>query len=349
MHKHPHGHSSSLLRVLAWESTRACTLACPHCRAAAVDCRDPEELQTEEVFAMLEAAARIGPALIILSGGEPLLRPDLEKIATRAVALGHRPVVSCNDGRLLSDERIASLAAAGIKHFSFSMHSSDRSAHDDFVRVPGTYDEALAAFSRIRKHGLSFQINTTILPANADRLPALKDWVISLKAASWHLFFIVPTGRAVENTAEVSLSQKQIDQVLRYVAAESDEWGLPVKVTCAPQYARIRMEMGKDPGSRGRSCMAGSGFAFVSYRGEVKPCGYFDLVVGNIREKPLDEIYLQSSELADMRNAEKLEGVCARCRFNRACGGCRARAFAVNGSFLAEDPNCDFTSGQAAK
>ena len=348
--EHPHSlKSDGLLRVLAWESTRACTLACPHCRAAAVDCRDPEELTTDEVKKMLESAAKIGPALIILSGGEPLLRADLEEIAAYAVELGHRPVVSCNDGSLLTDSRLASLKTAGIKHFSFSMHSGDRETHDHFVRVPGAYDHALAAFSRIREHGLSFQINTTILPSNFQHLPALKDWVLSLHAASWHLFFIVPTGRASSNSDEITLSQKQIDGVLRYVAKESDGWGIPLKVTCAPQYARIRMEMGKDPGSRGRSCMAGSGFAFVSYRGEVKPCGYFDLVVGNIREKPLDQIYTESHELRDMRSPEKLEGICGRCRFNKVCGGCRARAFAVKGSFLGEDPNCDFTSGQESK
>ncbi len=351
MHKHTHENSAKqpLLRVLAWESTRACTLACPHCRAAAVDLRDPDELDTQEAFAMLEAAAKIGPALIILSGGEPLLRDDLEEIAAKAVLLGHRPVVSCNDGSLLTETRVASLAKAGIRHFSFSMHSSVREDHDHFVRVPGAYDHALAAFARIRAQGLSFQINTTILPSNYNRLSGLKDWVLSLNAASWHLFFIVPTGRASSNSSEIVLSQQQIDEVLRYVASESDDWGIPVKVTCAPQYARIRMEMGKDPGSRGRSCMAGSGFAFVSYRGEVKPCGYFDLVVGNIREKPLDQIYIESHQLKDMRTPEKLEGVCRRCRFNTVCGGCRARAYAVNGSYLAEDPNCDFTAGQVPK
>lgn len=351
MHKHSHENlpKQHLLRVLAWESTRACTLACPHCRAAAVDSRDPDELNTQEVFSMLEAAAKIGPALIILSGGEPLLRDDLEEIAAKAVLLGHRPVVSCNDGSLLTEARIASLAKAGIRHFSFSMHSSNREDHDEFVRVRGAYDHALSAFDRIRAQGLSFQINTTILPSNYNRLSNMKDWVLSLNAASWHLFFIVPTGRAGSNSSEIVLSQQQINEVLHYVASESDDWGIPVKVTCAPQYSRIRLAMGKDPGSRGRSCMAGTGFAFVSYRGEVKPCGYFDLVVGNIREKPLDQIYIESHQLKDMRTPEKLEGVCRHCRFNTVCGGCRARAYAVNGSYLAEDPNCDFTTSQEAK
>lgn len=347
--QHPHHISaadSQLLRVLAWESTRACTLACPHCRASAVDTRDPDELTTEEAVEMLKSAAELGKAIIILSGGEPLLRDDLEVIAKKAIEFGHRPVVSCNDGRLLTDARLDSLAAAGIRHFSFSMHSELEADHDHFVRVPGTYREALLAFERIKAHGLSFQINTTVLPSNHQRLPAIKDWVVSLGASSWHLFFIVPTGRAASAGAEVTLAQAQIDVVLRYVAAESDDWPIPVKVTCAPQYAQIRATMGKDPGSSGRSCMAGSGFVFVSWCGEVKPCGYFDLVVGNIRQTPLSKIYRESEELREMRTPEKFSGVCGRCRFNRVCGGCRARAYAVNGSYLASDPNCSYYTGQ---
>lgn len=346
---HPHAQSkndSQLLRVLAWETTRACTLACPHCRASAVDNRDAGELTTAEAITMLASAAEIGPAIVILSGGEPLLRNDLEEIAQKAVEQGHRPVVSCNDGRLLTDERIKSLAAAGIKHFSFSMHSENEADHDHFVRVGGAYGEALQAFSRIREHGLSFQINTTVLPTNSRRLEQIKDWVIGLGASAWHLFFIVPMGRAAAAGSEVDLPQPEIDRVLRFVAAESDSWPIPVKVTCAPQYAQIRAAIGRDAGSRGRSCMAGSGFVFVSWKGDVKPCGYFDLVVGNVREQPLSDIYRHSAELKDMRTPEKFSGICGQCRFNKVCGGCRARAYAVNGSFLASDPNCNYSAGQ---
>lgn len=350
---HPHANRSGkqgedqLLRVLAWETTRACTLACPHCRASAVACRDAEELTTDEAIGMLTSAAEIGPAIIILSGGEPLLRDDLEIVAAKAVELGHRPVVSCNDGSLLTESRIASLAAAGIRHFSFSMHSDSEADHDNFVRVKGAYQHAMQAFARIKAHGLSFQINTTVLPTNSRRLEALKNWVVELGAAAWHLFFIVPMGRAAESGSEVDLPQSEIERVLGYVAENSDGWPIPVKVTCAPQYAQIRAGMGRDSGSRGRSCMAGNGFVFVSWRGDVKPCGYFDLVVGNIRETPLSHIYRSSSALKDMRTPEKLEGVCGVCRFNRICGGCRARAYAVTGSFMATDPNCKFSSGQS--
>ena len=302
-------------------------------------------MSTEEAKKMFRDISKIGKCLIILSGGEPLLREDLEELSLAAIDCGHRPVVSCNDGSLLTDKRLDSLQNAGITHFSFSMHAIDETEHDTFVRVPGTYQHALNAFERIKNHGMSFQINTTILPTNYNLISEFKDWVISLGASAWHLFFIVPMGRAEYETSETKLEQNKIEEVLTYVAKESDDWGIPVKVTCAPQYSRIRAELGKKPGNRGRSCMAGRGFSFVSYKGDVKPCGYFDLVVGNIRETPFDKIYSESHALRDMSTPEKLDGVCGKCRFKTECGGCRARAYAVHKSFLAEDPNCKYTSG----
>lgn len=338
------------LRVLAWETTRACTLACPHCRASAVTERNDEELSVNEAFLMLESAAKIGPAIIILSGGEPLLRDDLELIAKRAIELGHRPVVSCNDGSLLTDERLSSLKESGITHFSFSMHSENEVAHDEFVRVKGAYKNALMAFNRIKNHGMSFQINTTILPTNHKRIEEFKDWVVSLNASAWHLFFIVPMGRAAETGSEILISPDQTEAVLKYVAQNSDNWPIPVKITCAPQYSRIRAELAaanKITPKRShhghqstRSCMAGNGFVFISYKGEVKPCGYFDLILGNIRETPLDEIYTENEILRNMRSPEKLEGICKNCNYNKICGGCRARAYAVTGNYMAGDTTC---------
>lgn len=341
---------NSSLRVLAWETTRACTLACPHCRASAVTQRNDEELSVDEAYSMLESAAKIGPAIIILSGGEPLLRNDLELIAKRAVELGHHPVVSCNDGSLLTDERLCSLRESGITHFSFSMHSENEAVHDEFVKVKGAFKNALLAFDRIKKHGMSFQINTTILPTNHNRIEEFKDWVVSLNASAWHLFFIVPMGRAAETGSGILISPDETEAVLNYVAQNSDNWQIPVKVTCAPQYSRIRAELaaankitpqkGHHRHQSARSCMAGNGFVFVSYKGDVKPCGYFDLMVGNIRETPLDKIYTQNEILKNMRTPEKLEGICKDCNYNKICGGCRARSYAVTGNYMAGDTTC---------
>lgn len=342
---HPHGMGQmpkGTLRVLAWETTKACPLACPHCRASAVENRDNEELSTEEGYKMLESAAEAGKCIIIFSGGEPLLRPDLEKLAAKAVELGHKPVVSCNDGSLLTDERIKSLSAAGIKHFSFSMHSETEEGHDGFVRKVGAYKNALAAFQRIKDNGLTFQINTTVLPSNYKSLDNIMKWVISLGASAWHLFFIVPTGRAASGSDEVVLSTETTNKVLEHISDLSDRNEIPIKVTCAPQYAQLRAAKGLPSGSHGRSCMAGNGFIFVSWKGEVKPCGYFDLVVGNVREQPLANIYKESQILKDMREQTRLNGSCGICRFKTVCGGCRARAYAVNGDYMSTDPNCKF-------
>lgn len=330
------------LRVLAWETTRACPLACPHCRASAVINRDPEELTTNEASEMLDSASRLGKSIIIFSGGEPLLRDDIEELAQVAVRAGHTPVLSCNDGRLLSEARLNSLKKAGLKHFSFSMHSHLKEKHDSFVGVNGAFDNALSAFERIKSKDLSFQINTTILPSNHKQIDLIKDWVINIKAAAWHLFFIVPMGRAAVNLEEVELTTTDNEKVLEYIAQKSDSWPMRVKVTCAPQYARIRAQMNKDTGAKGRSCMAGTGFLFVSYKGDVKPCGYFSMSLGNIRHKSLHDIYLQSSELKDMRQADLLEGVCGKCLYNESCGGCRARAYAVNDNYMSSDPACSF-------
>lgn len=339
---------SGALKVLAWETTGACPLACLHCRASAICEREKDELTTDEANKMLESAAHLGNAIIIFSGGEPLLRSDLEEIASKAVKLGHKPVVSCNDGRLLTDDRLDSLKSAGIKHFSFSMHSNIKSEHDEFVRTDGAYDNALKAFERIKNHGMSFQINTTILPSNYSKLEELRKWVISIGASAWHLFFIVPMGRAAETGSSILISPSDTDKVLHYIAENSDNWEIPVKVTCAPQYSRIRAELASQgkiktvsPHSS-KSCMAGSGFIFVSRKGDVKPCGYFELSVGNIREKPLDIIYNESTILASLREPQNLEGKCGICPFKRMCGGCRARTYAVTGNYLSGDESCNY-------
>ncbi len=339
---------SGALKVLAWETTGACPLACLHCRASAVCEREKDELTTNEAKQMLASAAKLGNAIIIFSGGEPLLRDDLEEIAIEAVKLGHKPVVSCNDGRLLTDERLDSLKQSGISHFSFSIHSSSKEDHDSFVRTKDAYNNALEAFKRIKQHNMSFQINTTILPSNYRIIDDLKDWVISLGASAWHLFFIVPMGRAAETGSSIQISPEETDKVLRYVAENSDNWGIQVKVTCAPQYSRIRAELAsqgkikKIPPHLSRSCMAGGGFLFVSRKGDVKPCGYFELSVGNIREKSLENIYNSSPVLVAMRNSDSLEGKCGECPFKRMCGGCRARSYAITGNYLASDDSCTY-------
>ncbi len=330
-------------KLLAWETTRACLFTCAHCRAGAIARPMPDELSTAEGKRLFEQAARLGPWIIILSGGEPLLRSDLEELAQAGIHCGHTVVVACNDGKLLSTERIARLKAAGVSRYSFSMHYPDAVAQDQFLGSPGAFAENVAAFGRLAKAGIEFQINTTVMPGNHRQLPQILARVREWQAAAWHLFFVVPTGRAGENTPEAAatfLSDDETEQVLEWVADVADEAGVPVKVTCAPHYARVRAQKRKSVPHGGAGCMAGRGFAFVSSTGEVKPCGYFDQVLGNVRKQPFDEIYLHSPLLQSLREPERLTGSCGACAYRNLCGGCRARAHARNGDPLSSDPAC---------
>ncbi|MBF0500575.1 MAG: radical SAM protein [Candidatus Riflebacteria bacterium] len=351
------------LSLLAWETTRACPLSCRHCRASAVCERGPDELTTEEGKKLLLEAAKLGPRVIaILSGGEPLLRPDLEELAAAGTAAGMTVVVSGNDGDLFTDARIASLKTAGVRRFSFSIHNATEAGHDAFTGRPGTLKGAIAAFGRLKAAGMGFQINTTVLPENQDQLDRLFARVQEWGASAWHLFFTVPTGRALELGGS-ELDPASTEHVLRWIADAEDSGKIPMKVTCAPQYARIRAQRAASgapasakpsatghphghghgsghPQNQGRGCMAGDGFAFVSSTGDVKPCGYFDLIAGNVRQTPFDEIYLNSPLLSKVRDIEHLSGPCGECGFRNRCGGCRARAYARTGDPLATDESC---------
>ncbi len=329
------------LRLLAWETTSACTLACPHCRAAATLIRDEGELSTSEAEALLTATARLGPVIVILSGGEPLLRDDLEALVSYGTTLGLRMVLATNDGRLLTAERIRNLADAGLQRVSFSMHDDRPEGHDRFVRWDGAHSAATGAFARLAAAGVELQVNTSIARHNFERLREIhqrvcQDW----RPAAWHLFFLVPTGRAIGQGTDLFLANQEVETVLHEVTALSVDSPVPIQVTCAPMYQRILAQTGRAAPRHGRACMAGDGFLFVGARGEVRPCGYFNKIVGNVRETPLDQLYLGSADLHELRDPAGLQGRCRGCQYRTVCGGCRARALAHSGQALADDPLC---------
>lgn len=334
---------SGKLVLLAWEMTRACGFACPHCRASNLPDREQGELSTEEGAKLLREAAKVGPGIIILSGGEPLIRQDLEQLAKIGTEAGHIVVVACNDGRLLTDARIKSLKESGVKRFSFSMHSHRPEVYDTFMGIKGTFQHALDAFKRLQSHGMGFQVNTTVLPNNHKDLPAILQFAKDVGAAAWHTFFVVSTGRA-EGKSGLDLTDQQTEEVLTWIANIIDEPNqIQMKVTCAPQFNRILVKMGKKLPRAGKSCMAGDGFAFVSSHGDVKPCGYFDVIAGNVRKQPFDEIYSKSPLFLTLRDSTKLEDKCGFCEYRMVCGGCRARAYSQSGNYMSVDPSCSYT------
>lgn len=313
---------------MAWEVTAACNLSCGYCRASASSLPDADELSAEEALSFLDSIAPLQP-MLILSGGEPLLRPDIFQIARHAASLGLRVSLASN-GTLITPQVADEIAACGISRVSISLDGATPQKHDQ-SRGKGSFQAALQGIECLRGK-VDFQINCTLTSKNECDVPATFDLAQREGAAALHFFFLVATGRGRE---EDLISPERQEQLLQEIDRERARRTIEVQVTCAPQFARIAR-----PG-RGHAggCLAGKRFAFVSRKGDVYPCGYFPLRVGSIREKNFIEIWENAPELRALRDGA-LKGKCGRCSFSGICGGCRARAYAQTGDFLAPDPAC---------
>ena len=315
--------------IIAWELTAACNLSCRYCRASASHEPDQGELDTDEAKRFVESIAPLKP-MLILSGGEPLLRPDLFQIIRLAVSLGIRVSLASN-GTLITPELAKEIADSGVSRVSISLDGADATMHD-LGRGQGSFKRSIRGIENLRGR-VDFQINFTVTQKNQSELIRIFDLAEKLGAAALHIFFLVPTGRGREEDVITPVRQ---EEMLRQIEGEMDRRTLEVQVTCAPQYARLKRP-GHGRGSGG--CLAGRRFVFVSRKGEVYPCGYLPLRVGSVREKNFIEIWENSPELQALREG-RLKGKCGRCEFSRSCGGCRARAYALTGDYLQSDPSC---------
>jgi radical SAM protein with 4Fe4S-binding SPASM domain len=272
--------------------------------------------------------------MLILSGGEPLLRTDIFEVATYAVSKGLRVSLATN-GTLLSSEIADRVAAAGISRVSISLDGATAQGHD-CSRGQGSFAASMRGIECL-KGKVDFQINFTITRKNEADLKSIFDLAESIGAKAVHSFFLVPTGRGRE---EDLISAERQEELLRFIDQERGARTLEIQVTCAPQYARIARS---GPGRRGGGgCLAGKNFAFVSRIGEVYPCGYLPLRVGSIRQKNFIEIWESSPVLLALRKRE-LKGKCGECSYRQVCGGCRARAYAESGDFLGPDTLCNLS------
>ncbi len=315
--------------IIAWELTAACNLSCRYCRASASHEPDQGELDTDEAKRFVESIAPLKP-MLILSGGEPLLRPDLFQIIRLAVSLGIRVSLASN-GTLITSGLAEEIADSGVSRVSISLDGADAAMHDH-GRGQGSFERSIKGIENLRGR-VDFQINFTVTQKNQSELIRIFDLAEKLGAAALHIFFLVPTGRGREEDVITPVRQ---EEMLRQIEGEMDRRTLEVQVTCAPQYARLK-KPGHGRGSGG--CLAGRRFVFVSRKGEVYPCGYLPLRVGSVREKNFIEIWENSPELQALREG-RLKGKCGRCEFSRSCGGCRARAYALTGDYLQSDPSC---------
>ncbi|HOL59418.1 MAG TPA: heme b synthase [Syntrophales bacterium] len=334
-------HLPAHLRLVAWEVTRSCNLSCLHCRAASHFGPYEGELSTEEGLNLLEQMATLGRPVVILTGGEPLLRGDLMELAAHGTSLGLKMVLATN-GTLLTKEVVSQLKEAGIKRVSISLDGPNAEFHDRFRAVEGAFAGALRGIETLKEGGLEFQINTTITSKNLTLMREIHDLTVKLGARAHHIFLLVPVGRG-KAVAEESISADKYEEALLWFADHSRKCLIELKATCAPHYFRIYRERGGKLGeTMTRGCLGGISFMFISHVGIVQPCGYLEINCGSVRERDLRDIWENSAVFRRLRDLDEYQGKCGACEFIRICGGCRARAYEATGDFLAEEPLCTY-------
>ena len=340
-HPGTHHGAAHTPRLIAWEVTRSCMLACKHCRAAARPEPYEGELSTEDSFKLLDNIAAFSRPIIILTGGEPMLRPDIYDIAEYAHRLG-LPVVMAPCGLLIDDAAAKKIVKSGIRRISISLDGATAESHDGFRGVPGAFYSAIRGIEAAKRARLDFQINTTISRHNLADLEAIRDLAIELGASVFNPFLLVPTGRG-KALADQEISPDEYEQTLHWLARQRETSGIQIRVTCAPHYQRIMRETGVPPEPRqGGGCMGGKAFAFISHIGKVQICGFLETECGDLRREDLDfrKVWETSPFLQRIRDVDSYHGRCGHCEYRKLCGGCRARAFAISGDELAEEPYC---------
>ncbi len=340
-------------RLIAWEITRSCNLKCRHCRAAAQSGPYAGELDTEECKRVLDSVAARFKPIMIFTGGEPLLRPDVYELIGHAKSLGLRPVLA-TCGTFLTKEIATKLKESGIERISVSLDGPDEASHDKFRGIPGAFKASLAGLKAATEAGLAFQINTTVTRVNVQQLEQILNLAVSLGAAAFHPFLLVPTGRGKEISQE-TLNAEEYERVLNRIYELQRDTPIPFKPTCAPHYYRVlrqrESEAGREvtPETHGldamsKGCMGGLSFAFISHVGKVQMCGFLEEEAGDLRQCDLDfgRVWDESTLFKQLRDFRNYKGACGVCTYRRWCGGCRARAYAVTGDYLDEEPFCAY-------
>ncbi len=311
---------------------------CAHCYRDA-GCKASEELSTAEAKELLNQIARAGFKIMIFSGGEPLMRPDILELVRHAANLKLIPVFGTN-GTLITPELARDLKSAGAKGMGISLDSLDREKHDKFRSFPGAWEGAVRGMKNCRDAGLPFQIHTTVMNWNSPELEKMTDFAVEIGARAHHFFFLVPTGRAA-TIEEESLRAEEYENVLTRIMKKQTQVSIELKPTCAPQFLRIAAELGIKT-RFGRGCLAGLSYCIISPRGKVQPCAYLNMELGDVRKTPFDEIWKSNEVLKTLRTLE-YKGNCGVCKYKNKCGGCRARAACYNeGDFMEGEPWCNY-------
>ncbi len=342
--------------IAFWETTQACELACRHCRACAQPARDPLELSTDEARGLMQSLKRMGCPLLVLTGGDPAQREDLCELVQYGTELGLRVALTPSATERVTTDVLSALARAGLSRIAVSIDGATPASHDAFRGVAGSWERSVWLLREARALGLTTQVNSTVTRYNVDELEALAAMIEPLGIELWSVFFVVPTGRA---KSEDVLLPDDVERVLERLATLSERAPFDVKTTAAPHFRRVLLQrkLRRDDvvgvrdgiGRAPRGVNDGQGIVFVSHRGDVSPSGFLPVPCGNVRTHDLSEIYREHPLFTALRDPDRLGGKCGECEFRKVCGGSRARAFALTGDPLAEEPSCAYVPRGASE
>jgi len=341
--------------IVIWEVTRACALKCLHCRAEAQYKADPRQLTFEEGIKLIDDIAEMDSPLVVFTGGDPLMRPDLFDLARYAIQEKKLSVsMTPSATPKVTREAIRKAKEVGLSRWAFSLDGSCADIHDHFRGTKGSYERTMRGIHYLKELNIPIQVNTTVSTYNLHDLEAIAEKVRDMDAVLWSVFFLVPTGRGM---IQDMITPEQHEEVMKWLVRVQQRMPYGVKTTEAPHYRRVLLQetgrlgmVAAEAGTKREDVLGrapkgvndGDGFVFISHIGEVYPSGFLPVVCGNVRERPLAEIYRHSPIMKQLRDKSLLKGKCGVCEFKQVCGGSRARAYAVTGDYLASDPYCAY-------
>lgn len=347
-------------RIISWNITLRCPLKCSHCYVDAGDEEADGVLSTQEAFSVIDQIRATGTPVVVLSGGEPLLREDVYAIARYGTEKGLRMVMGTS-GYLIDQKTAVKLTEAGIRAVAISLDSKDPATHDSFRGLEGVWEKAVKAIGHCRDAGIAVQINMSVMRSAMSEVEDLIGLGASLGIRDYQLFFPIPTGRARQIEPR---SPEEYEELIREILIRYQNSGINIRPTCAPQFRRIAEDLGITYPAWGRGCLAGISYCRIFTNGDVTPCPYLPVSAGNVRTTPFSDIWHNSNLFTALRDPERLTGKCGQCYFKTICGGCRARAYRredaasslwcdglatpemLEGEVCGEDPWCPYQPGE---
>jgi putative heme d1 biosynthesis radical SAM protein NirJ2 len=321
--------------LVSWNTTNQCNMFCDHCYRDA-GAKSADELSTDQARQLIRGIRNAGFQIMIFSGGEPLMRPDIYELGAYARAQGLRAVMGTN-GSLITSEVARQMKEAGFMAAGVSLDSLDPEKNNNFRRLENAYQLTVEGMNNLRAAGVPFQIHTTVMDWNVGELEAITDFAIEIGAMAHHVFFLAPTGRAIKIEDE-ALKVAEYEKTLARLMEKQKQVPIEIKPTCAPQFIRVADRKGLSL-RFSKGCLAGVSYCIISPTGNVQPCAYMDMPLGNVKEIPFETIWRENECLQRLRSMD-YQGKCGVCEFKSRCGGCRARANYYNGDIMAEDTWC---------